>query len=106
MDFALFMERYGYKILLVVLLGGVFVFIFGMLANFMHSAGYSWGEVEFFFGLLFFAAFVAAFFGRFMNTATTLFGRISYHSKAKLFEDEKKIEKEREKLKEESGELY
>ncbi|WP_297535638.1 hypothetical protein [Thermococcus sp.] len=106
MDFALFMERYGYKILLVVLLGGVFVFIFGMLAKFMHAAGYSWGEIEFFFGLLVAASLIGAFAGRFMNTATTLFGRISYHYKAKLFEDEKKIEKEREKLKEEGGKLY
>jgi len=106
MDFALFMERYGYKVLLVVLLGGAFIFVFGMLAKFMHAAGYSWGEIEFFFGLLVGASLVGAFAGKFMNTATTLFGRISYHSRAKLFEDEKKIENEKEKLKEEGGKLY
>ncbi|WP_457742567.1 hypothetical protein [Thermococcus sp.] len=106
MDFAIFMERYGYKILLVVLLGGAFAFVFGMLAKFMHFAGYSWGEIGFFIGLLLVAAFIGAFAGKFMNTATTLLGRISYHYKAKFMEDEKKIEREKEKLREEGGKLY
>ncbi|WP_297551358.1 hypothetical protein [Thermococcus sp.] len=106
-DFALFMERYGYKILLVGLVGGTFVFIFGYLGYALHFLGrYSWGEVGFILGLLIVASFIGAFAGKFMNTATSLFSRISYHYKAKFMEDEKKLEKEREKLREEGGRLY
>ncbi|NJE49037.1 hypothetical protein [Thermococcus sp. 9N3] len=107
MDFALFMERYGYKVLLVVLVGGVFAFILGALGYSLHMLGrYSWDEAGFFVGLLVVASLIGAYTGRFMNTATTLFGRIGYHYWAKLFEDKKKLEKEKEKLREEGGKLY
>ena len=107
MDFALFMEKYGYKILLVVLAGGAFAFIIGALGYSLHTMGhYGWDEAGFFVGLLVVASIIGAFAGKFMNTATTLFGRKGYHYKAKFLEDEKKLEKEREKLNEEGGELY
>jgi len=107
MDFAFFMERYGYKILLVVLVGGVFAFILGGLGYSLHVLGhYSWDEAGFFVGLLVVASLIGAYAGRFMNTATTLFGRIGYHNRAKFLKDEKKLEKEREKLREEGGKLY
>jgi hypothetical protein len=106
MDFALFMERYGYKALLVVLIGGIFAFIFGMLGYNMLLAGYNLDETLFFIGLLLVASLIAAYAGKFMNTATTLLGRVRYHYRAKFMEDEKKIEREREKLREEGGGLY
>ncbi|WP_297071533.1 hypothetical protein [Thermococcus sp.] len=106
MDFALFMERYGYRILLVVLLGGAFAFIFGMLGYEMTLAGYSVNEVAFFIGLFIVAAVIGAFAGRFMNTMLTVASRISYTYRSKLFEGKKRIEKEREKLREEGGKVY
>jgi len=51
---------------------------------------FSTGEAAFFILLLITASIIGAFTGRFMNTATTLLGRISYHHKAKLFEGEKR----------------
>ncbi|WP_297073564.1 hypothetical protein [Thermococcus sp.] len=106
-DFALFMERYGYKVLLVVLVGGVFAFILGALGYSLHTLGrYSWGEAGFFVGLLVVASIIGAFAGKFMNTALQLISRVSFINRAKLFEDEKKLEKEREKLREEGGGLY
>ncbi len=106
MDFALFMEKYGYKLLVVGVIGGIFLFIFGGIIYSMILVGYTKSEAGFFLALLIVASVIAAFVGRFMNTATTLLGRISYHNKAKLFEDKKKIEKEREKLREEGEKLY
>ena len=107
MDFALFMERYGYKILLVVLVVGAFAFILGALGYSLHTMGhYTWDEAGFFVGLLVVASIIGAYAGRFMNTATTLFGRIGYHYRAKFLEDKKKLEKEKEKLREEGGKLY
>jgi len=106
MDFALFMEKYGYKLLIVGLIGGIFLFIFGGIIYSMVLVGYTKSEAGFFLALLIIASLIAAFAGRFMNTATTLFGRISYHNKAKLFEGKKKLEEEREKLREEDGKLY
>jgi len=106
-DFALFMERYGYKILLVVLFGGVFVFIFGLLGYEMYAlAHYTSGEVAFFLGLLFFVALVAAKVGGFMDRFTTTVSRVGYSFRAKLFEDKKRLQREREKLREEGGRLY
>jgi len=106
-DFALFMERYGYKILLVVLVVGAFAFILGALGYSLHTMGhYTWDEAGFFVGLLVVASLIGAYAGRFMNTATTLFGRIGYHYRAKFLEDKKKLEKEKEKLREEGGKLY
>ncbi len=107
MDFALFMERYGYKILLVVLFGGAFVFIFGLLGYEMYAlAHYTMWEVAFFIGLLIFAAVIAASVGGFMNRFLTTVSRVGYSFRAKLFEDEKRLQREREKLREEGGKLY
>nr|WP_240922853.1 hypothetical protein [Thermococcus sp. Bubb.Bath] len=106
MDFALFMERYGYKLLIVGVIGGVFLFIFGGIIYSMILVGYTKSEAGFFVALLVVASLIAAFAGRFMNTATTLLSRVGYHNRAKLFEGKKKLEKEREKLREEGGKLY
>ncbi|WP_158523802.1 hypothetical protein [Thermococcus henrietii] len=60
-DFALFMERYGYKILLVVLFGGAFAFVLGALGYGLHRMGhYSLGETGFFIGLLVIASVIVA----------------------------------------------
>jgi membrane protein DedA with SNARE-associated domain len=106
MDFALFMEKYGYKLLIVGVIGGIFLFLFGGMIYSMVLVGYTKSEAGFIVALLVIASLIAAFVGRFMNTATTLLGRVSYHNKAKLLEGEKKLEREREKLKEEGGKLY
>ena len=107
MDFALFMERYGYKILLMALIGGAVVFILSLLGYEMHSLGhYSWGEILFFVGVLIAASAVGVFAGRFMNTTLGLLSRLGYTSKAKFMEDEKRLEREREKLREEGETLY
>jgi hypothetical protein len=106
-DFALFMERYGYKILLVVLLGGTLVGLLALMGyNLVAWGAFTGEEAAFIVGLLIAASIAAAFAGRFMNTALSVLSRVSYHNRAKLFEDEKKIEREREKLREEGGELY
>ncbi|WP_297501867.1 hypothetical protein [Thermococcus sp.] len=106
MDFALFMERYGYKLLLITVVVGLFGFLFGGLLYSFLWAGYKMNEALFFIGLLVVASLVAVYAGRFMNRALTLLGRVRYHYRAKLLEDEKRIEREREKLREEGGKLY
>lgn len=105
-DFALFMERYGYRLLLITLVGGLFVFLFGGLLYSFLWAGYEMNEALFFIALLVVASLVAAYAGRFMNRALTLLGRVRYHYGAKFLEDERRIEREREKLREEGGKLY
>jgi len=105
-DFALFMERYGYKIMLVVLVGGVLLGIPALLGYELHVFGYSWNEAGFFIGLLIAASIIAASVGRFLNTTLQLLGKISSINRSKLPEDGKKLKKEREKQREEIGELY
>ncbi|WP_297477301.1 hypothetical protein [Thermococcus sp.] len=107
MDFAMFMERYGYKALWYLVLGFVLVGIPIMIGYALVSRGFfTPGEAAFIVGLFIVASIIAANFGKFMNTATSAISRISYHNRSKIFEDEKKIEREREKLREEGGKLY
>ncbi len=106
MDFEMFMERYGYKILLVLFVGGAFLAVPLLLGYNLHMFGYSWNETGFFIGLLIAASIIAASVGRFMNTALQLVSRISFINRSKLFEDKKKLENEREKRREEGGRLY
>jgi len=106
MDFELFMERYGYKILLIIFMGGAFLLIPLIFGYDMHIAGYSWSEIAFFIGLLIVASIIAASAGRFMNTVLQLISRVSFINRSKFLEDEKKLKKEQEKQREEWGELY
>ena len=107
MDFALFMERYGYKILLVVWIIGTFAFILGALGYSLHTLGrYTWDEAGFFVALLVGASIIGAYAGKFMNTSLQLSSRLSFINRSKLLEDDKKLEKEKEKLREEGGKLY
>ena len=107
MDFAMFMERYGYKALWYLVLGFVFVGIPILIGRALVSHGFfTPGEAAFIVGLFIVASIIAANAGKFMNTTTSLFSRLGYTNRAKLFEDEKKIEREREKLREEGGKLY
>ena len=107
MDFAMFMEKYGYKALwyavLLFAIAGIPIWIGYALVS--HGF-FTPSEAAFIVVLFIVAAVLAAFSGRFMNTSTKTLSRLSYTRKAKLLEDDKKIEREREKLKEEGGELY
>ena len=107
MDFALFMERYGYKILLFIGVVLPLIFVLGGLGYFMEELGhYTTGEVALFLGLLIVASLIGAFAGRFMNTATTLASRIRYTYWSKMFEGKDQLKKRQEKLREEGGKLY
>ncbi|WP_297418488.1 hypothetical protein [Thermococcus sp.] len=107
MDFAMFMERYGYKALWYAMLLFVIVGIPIWLGYALVSHGFfTKSQAAFIVGLFIVASVIAANFGKFMNTTTSLFSRLGYNNRAKLFEDKKKIEREREKLKEEGGKLY
>ncbi len=107
MDFAMFMERYGYKALWYLVLGFVLVGIPVLIGHALVSHGFfTPSEAAFIVGLFIVASIIAANAGKFMNTTTSLFSRLGYTNRAKLFEDEKKIEHERETLQEEGGKLY
>ncbi len=106
MDFAIFMERYGYKIMLLIFIGGALLIIPLLLGYELHIFGYSWNEAGFFIGLLITASIIAAFAGRFMNTMLQLASRLSFINRSKFLEDEKKLKKEQERYREEGRKLY
>jgi len=107
MDFDLFMERYGYTVLLIVLGAGSIVGIFALLGyNLVKIGHFTIREALAFLLIVMIASLIAAYFGKFMNTLTTVASRVGYHYRAKVFEDKKKLEREREKLREEGGKLY
>lgn len=68
MDFAMFMEKYGYKILWVSLLIFVFVGLPLWLLIDMHKIGFfTYSEAGFFVGLLIVASIIGIFAGKFMG---------------------------------------
>ena len=107
MDFAMFMERYGYKALWYAVLLFTIVGIPTWVGYALVSHGFfTPSEAAFIVVLFIVAAILAAFAGRFMNTSTKTLSRLSYINRAKLFEGKKKLDREREKLREEGGKLY
>jgi uncharacterized protein HemY len=78
MDFALFMERYGYKLILVGVFGGLFVALFGGIVRGLMVLGFTKSEAVLFIALLLIAVLIAAFVGHFMTRATGVQGRTRY----------------------------
>ena len=76
MDSALFMERYGYKILLLILIGGAFAFVFG----FVGYAVFYWFKRGGFILVILFGLIMVmwATFGRLLDFVTSVRGRLSY----------------------------
>jgi len=78
MDLALFMEKYGYKLLLVSVVGGLFVALFGGIVRGLMVLGFTESEAVLFIALLLIAILIAAFVGHFMTRTTGVLGRTRY----------------------------